>query len=156
MISAKIKAYIALGSLIGILILSYFVYNWGWDNRDLKAQADQKVAVEAALKNYKAKVIRAVTAADNFEKDKHELERYNDKLEERIQAYINKPSNSNRSCLDAGGVQLFNSISEGRESTDSSRTKKAMQKGFTETSKWQPKFYTHQPKRYLLPVRELS
>ena len=153
---AKIKAYIALGSLIGVLILSYFVYNWGWDNRDLKAHADQKVAVEAALESYKGKVKRAVKAADNLEKDKIALESYNGKLEKRIQAYIDKPSNPDRSCLDANGVRLFNDISEGRKSSDSSQLKRTLQKGFTEIKGWQPKFYNHQPKRYLLPIRELS
>lgn len=150
------KAYMALGSLIGVLILSFFVYNWGYDNAETKAEADQKVAIEAALDTYKKRVTRAIKAASNFEKDKNELERYNDKLEERIQAYINKPSNPNTSCLDANGVQLFNDISSGRKSSDTSQLKRTMQKGVAEIKGWQPKFYTHQPPRYLFAVRDLS
>ena len=148
--------YSTLGILVGALILSYLMYNWGWDNRDLKADSDQKVAIEAVHKSYVGKVKKANDASTNLEQDKLELEIYNGKLEERIQAYINKPSNPNRSCLDDDGVQLFNSISEGRESSDTSELKRTLQRGFTEISRWQPKFYYHQPKRYLLPVQELS
>lgn len=156
MISAKIKAYIALGSLVGMLILSFFVYNFGYDNAFNESEARQKIAVEAALENYKGKVKRAVEAAGNYEQDKIKLENYNGKLEERIQAYIDKSNNPDVNCLDDDGVQLFNSIGSGRESSNTSQLKRTLQKGFTKISRWQPKFYNHQPKRYLLPVRELS
>ena len=122
----------------------------------MKAQADQKIAIEAVHKSYVGKVKKAHEASNNLEQDKIALESYNGKLEERIKAYINKSNNPNRSCLDANGLRLFNSISEGRESSDTSELKRTVQKGFAETSRWQPKFYYHQPKRYLLPVRELS
>lgn len=150
------KAYIALGGLIGVLVLSFFVYNWGWDNRDLKAQADQKVAIEAALVTYKKRVTQAINAANNFEQDKLELESYNGKLEERIQAYINKPFNSDRSCLDANGVQLFNDISKGRDTSDTSSIKKTMPKGFTEISRWEAFIYLDKQKRYIQSIRNVS
>jgi len=150
------KLYLGIGILLSFLFTLWYGYNWGSDVEFTKSEARQKIAVEAALVTYKKRVTQAINAADNFEKDKQSLERYNDKLEERIQAYINKPSNPNNSCLDADGVQLFNSISSGRESTDTSELKRTLQKRFTEIKGWQPKFYTHQPKRYFLPVRDLS
>ncbi len=147
----------ALGGVIFLLVFSFFVYNFGYENAFNESEARQKIAVEAALTTYKKRVTQAITSADNFEKDKKELEKYNDKLEERIKAYINKPSSSGTgNCLDVDGVQLFNSISEGRDSSDTSELKRTLQKGITETSRWWPKFYHHQPKRYLLPIRDLS
>lgn len=152
----NMKLYAGIGVLLSLLFTLWYGYGWGKDVEFTKAEARQKVAVEAALVTYKKRVTQAINAADNFEKDKQSLEIYNDKLEERIQAYIDKPSNPDHSCLDADGVQLFNSISSGRNTSDTSELKRTLQKGSAFIKGWQPKFYNHQPPRYFLPIRDLS
>jgi len=152
----QMKLYAGIGLFLSFLFVLWYGYSWGADVEFTKSEARQKVAIQAALVTYKKRVTQAVNAADNYEKDKIKLEDTNVKLEERIQAYFDKLNNPDRSCFDANGLQLFNDISEGRGSPDTSQLKRTMQKGFTEIKGWQPKFYTHQSKRYLLPVRELS